>query len=194
MPVLSFCLLSSVSLSASFGEDDLFSSKLSLAFALGFAVPVPFFFLSLLDSFSASFGEGAFPSSVPPDIADKLLFLLSVLPLPIFATPLLRPATILPPAYAPASTPQPFLSPASMPNNLSTIFGPSITATENAIRAIKYAKPFNWSARYAVPIMYTFMDKNIKIITRKVLRIDCIIFFVFCPSCTSAGAIIMARI
>ena len=62
--------------------------------------------------------------------------------------------TIFAPAIVPASKPQPLLTPASIPKILSTIFGPSINATEKPINAIKYAKGLsNVFSKKAVPII-----------------------------------------
>ena len=69
----------------------------------------------------------------------------------LFANPLAPLPINLVAAYAPATKPQPFLSPASIPNNFSTILGPSTTATEKAIKAIRYAMPLKFSSKNDVP-------------------------------------------
>ncbi len=77
----------------------------------------------------------------------------------------------LPSAKPPTNMPQLLFNPISIPNNLSTTDGPSSTAILNAANAIRYGTPFNLSWRKAVPIRYSFKDRNIIIVAINILRI-----------------------
>src|SRR5699024_10774286 len=120
------------------------------------------FFLSCFLLFSA-FNDGVdfylvdflfpFPPFFPSCFSPCLLLFCGVFGFGVGVIPLVKFDAIFAPPQPTASIPTPDFNPASTPNNFSTIFGPSMTATEKAIKAIKYAMPLKLSEIHPVPII-----------------------------------------